>query len=333
MACCIRRLFVSWCVLAALTFSPAAPAQRASGTPIDYPSKPVHLVVPYAAGAAPDVVARVLAEALGRSLGQPIVIDNRGGAGGMIGTNAVAKAPADGYTMLLQAAGYASYQFFYKNLPYDPERDLIPVTMVARAVGFALVVSSTLDVHSVSELVAKAKANPERITFGTAGIGSPMHLAGELFAQTAGVKLTPVHYPGVPPALTDIIGGRVNLGFPNAASALPLIRSGHLRALAITAGQRWDGLPDTPTLDEAGIPGFRFVGWYGLWFPRGTPAGIVDRIQSEVAQAMRDPELRRRLKEQGLEAIGSTQAEFAKAIREETDLNRRLAAQIGIVPQ
>lgn len=305
--------------------------QRASAA--DYPAKVIRIVVPYGAGAGPDVVGRIVADKISPSLGQSIVFENRGGGGGAIGTALVAKAPPDGYTLLLQVAAYASYPFFFKNLPYDPWKDLIPVTMIAKNVGYVLVVHPSLPARSVKDLIALAKASPGKLNYGTAGLGSVMQIAAALFAHMSGVKLTPVHYTGVPAALTDIIGGNIELGFPAAPSALPFIGSGRLRVLGITAEKRWNKLPDVPTLDEAGVKGYRFIGWYGFWFPAGTPRAYVSRIQSEVAKAVKDPLVRQRLEEQGLEGVGSTTDEFAKAIEEEFALNKKLTASMGIVPQ
>ena len=321
------------CIVAAAAFVQAALAQQAPGAQRSYPTKSIRLVVPYAAGGGPDVVGRILTEKMSQSLGQNIVIDNRGGAGGMVGTNIVAKAPPDGYTLLLQVAGYVSYPFFYKNLPYDPDKDLIPVSLVAISVGFVLAVNPGLGAASVKELVALIKANPGKFNFGTAGRGSPGHLAGELFAQMAGLKMTPVHYTGVPAYLADIIGGRLALGFPAAPSAYALMQAGRLRVLAITADKRWSKLPQLPTMHEAGITGYKFIGWYGLWLPAGTPAAIVSRIQSEVGKAVADPALRQRYEEQGLEAVNLVNKEFARTIHDEYELNRKLTTQIGIVPE
>jgi tripartite-type tricarboxylate transporter receptor subunit TctC len=302
-------------------------------TAAEYPAKVIRIVVPYGAGAGPDVVGRIIADKISPSLGQSIVFENRGGGGGMIGTALVAKAPPDGYTLLLQVAAYASYPFFFKNVPYDSARDLIPVTLIAKNVGYVLVVHPSLPAKSVNDLVALAKASPGRLNYGTAGLGSVMQIAAALFAHMADIKLNPVHYTGVPAALTDIIAGNIELGFPAAPSALPFIGSGRLRVLAITADRRWNKMPDVPTLDEAGVKGYRFVGWYGLWFPAGTPSAHVNRIQAEVAKAVKDPVVRQRLEEQGLEGVGSTTAEFAKIIEEEFALNKKLTASMGIVPQ
>lgn len=320
-------------VLAAAMVQPAL-AQRVAGAAKDYPSKFIRIVVPYGPGAGPDVVGRIIADKIGPSLGQNIVFENRGGGGGMLGTAVAAKSAPDGYTLLLQLTGaYASYPYFFKNVPYDPAKDLIPVTLVAKNVGYVLVVNPSLPVRSVKDLIALAKAQPGKLNYGTAGVGSVMQMAAELFAHMTEVKLTPVHYTGVPAALTDVISGQTEMGFPAAPSALPFTESGRLRVLAITGEKRWHKLPDVPTLDEAGVKGYRFIGWYGLWFPGGTPHEYVARIQSEVAKAVQDPVVKQRFDEQGLEGVGSTPEEFARVMQDEFALNKKLTANMGIVPQ
>jgi tripartite-type tricarboxylate transporter receptor subunit TctC len=308
-----------------------APAQAAAPPAKDYPNKFIRIVVPYGAGAGPDVVGRIIAEKLGPALGTSIVFENRGG--GMLGTEIVAKSAPDGYTLLLQVAAYATYPFFFKNVPYDSAKDLIPVTLAAKNVGYVLVVNPSLPARSVKELVALAKANPGRLNYGTAGVGSVMQMASELFAYMAAIKLQPVHYTGVPAALSDVISGQIEIGFPAAPSALPFMQAGRLRVLAITADKRWHRMADTPTLDEAGIKGYKYLGWYGFWFPAGTPAEYVARVQAEVAKAVKDPAVRQKLEDQGLEGVGSTPQELAKTIDDEFALNKKLTAAMGIKPQ
>ncbi len=308
-------------------------AQAAAIAAKDYPGKVIRIVVPYGAGAGPDVVGRIIAEKLGPALGTNIVFDNRGGGGGMLGTDVVAKSPPDGYTILLQTAAYATYPYFFKNVPYDPAKDLIPVTLAAKNVGYVLVVNPSLPARSVKELVALAKANPARLNYGTAGVGSVMQMAAELFAHMADLKLTPVHYTGVPAALSDTISGQIEMGFPAAPSALPFTQAGRLRVLAITADKRWNKMAETPTLSEAGVKGYKYIGLYGFWFPAGTPAEYVARVQSEVAKAVKDPVVRQKLEEQGLEGVGSSPQELSKTIDEEIALNKKLTAAMGIKPQ
>jgi tripartite-type tricarboxylate transporter receptor subunit TctC len=300
----------------------------------DYPAKVIRVVVPYGAGAGPDVVARTIGEKMAASLGQNVLIDNRGGGGGAIGTAYVAKAPADGYTLLLNLGGaYAAYPFFFRNLAYDPQRDLAPVTLMARNVGYVLVINPSLPARSVKELVALGKAHPRKLNYADAGLGSVSQMAAELFAYQGGIALTAVHYTGVPAMLTDIISGQVEIGFPAAPSVLPFLGTGRLRVLGITADSRWKKMPDVPTLSEAGLKGYKYDGWYGLWFPAGTPATYVNRIQSEVAKALTDPLVKQRLEDQGLYGVGSTPHEMASVLEQEFELNKKLTATMNITPQ
>jgi tripartite-type tricarboxylate transporter receptor subunit TctC len=314
----VVRLFAVFLITAV---SAPAVAQRAAPA---YPAKFIRIIVPYAAGAGPDMIGRTLAEKMSAGLGQNIVFENRGGGGGVPGTDMVAKAAPDGYTLLLQTANYASYPIFYRNLPYDPAKDLLPVSLLAKTVGFVLVVNPSLPVKNIKELIALAKANPGKLNHGTSGFGSQ----AELFSMTAGVSITMVRYAGVPAVLTDVISGQIEMGFPAAPSAMPFIQSGRLRVLGITADKRWGKLPAVPTFIESGLQGYNLVGWYGLWFPAGTPAEFVGRIQQEVAAAMRDPAIVRRLDEQGIEALGLGSAELVKATADEYELNRKLAPRL-----
>lgn len=329
---------LSWCWQFALCglvclVSAAGRAQSVSDSTGRYPDKPIRLVIPYGAGGPPDGVARVVADKLTQMWGQNFVFDNRGGGGGVIGANIVAKAAPDGYTMLLHTAGYASIPYFYKQLPYDPLRDLAPVSLVTRNVGFALLASPKLPVKNVKELVALAQNSPGKFNFGSAGVGSVGHMAAELFVSAAKLKMTHVPYTGIPAMITDIISGQIDIGFPAASAAVGFVGSGRLQVLGITGEKRWERLPNVPTLDEAGLKGFKYFSWYGLWFPAGTPAAIVGRVQAAVAAAVKDPTVRRRLDEQGLDGIGSSPQELTRAVIEDMAMNKELTARIGIVPQ
>jgi tripartite-type tricarboxylate transporter receptor subunit TctC len=326
-----RVLIAATACLPCALLSLPSHAQRAAEK--DYPSKVIRIVVPYGAGAGPDVVIRTLGDKMATSLGQGFVYDNRGGAGGMLGTDIVAKAAPDGYTLLLQTGAIASYQYFFKNVPYNLNRDLVPVTLVARNVGYVLAVNPNIPAKNVNELIALAKAKPESLNFGTAGLGSVMHVAAELFDKMAGVKMAPVHYTGVPAALTDLVSGQIQVGFPAAPSALPFIATGRMRVLGITADKRWNKLPDVPTVAEAGVKGYKYIGWYGLWAPAGTPPEHVKRIQIEAAKALKDPALQKYFDDQGLEGVGSTPEALNKAVEEEAALNKEVAAHAGIKPQ
>lgn len=298
-----------------------------------YPVKPIRMVIPYAAGGPPDAVARIIADKVTPAWGQNFVFDNRGGSGGVIGAALVAKAAPDGYTILLHTAAYAGLPYFYKNLPYDPLRDLIPVTLVAKNVGYALLVTPRLPVTTVKDLIALAQANPGKFNFGSPGVGSVGHLAAELFVSAANVKMTHVPYTGIPAMITDIVGGQIEVGFPAAIAATGLLQSGRVQVLGITGEKRWARLPNVPTLDEAGLKGFKFASWYGLWFPAGTPTAYVQRMRDDVAAAVKDPAVRRRLDEQGLDGIGSAPQALERAVVEEMAINKALTARIGIVPR
>lgn len=308
-------------------FAHTAHAQRAVAR--DYPTRLIRVVVPYAAGAGPDVVGRTLAEKLSASLGQNIVFENRGGGGGIIGTDMVAKAQPDGYTLLLQTANYASYPLFNKSLPYDPTKDLIPVALLAKTVGYVVVVNPSLPVRSVKDLVALARAHPGKLHHGTSGAGAP----AELFAFMTGVTLTAVRYTGVPAVLTNVVSGQIEMAFPAAPSALPFIQAGRLRVLAISAEKRWSRLPEAPTLVESGLKDYKLIGWYGFWFPGGTPVDYVNRIHGEVAKAVADPAIRQRFDDQGLEGVGAPAADLAKIVAAEYAINKKLVDSGRIVPQ
>lgn len=298
-----------------------------------YPTKPVRMVIPYAAGGPPDAVARIVADKVTAAWGQNFVFDNRGGGGGAIGAAIVAKAAPDGYTVLLHTAAFAGLPYFYKHLPYDPQRDLMPVTLVAKNVGYALLVTPRLPVKTMKELIAYAHAHPGKLNFGSPGVGSVGHLAAELFASAARIKMTHVPYTGIPAMLTDIISGQIDLGFPAAIAATGLLGSGRVQVLGLTGEKRWERLPNVPTLDEAGLKGFKFVSWYGMWFPAGTPVALVQRMRDDVSAAVKDAAVRKRLDEQGLEGIGSTPGALGRAVTEEMAMNKELTARLGIEPQ
>ena len=320
----MRRMATLFCACLLCTFATAQTA---------YPSKPIRMVIPYAAGGPPDGVARTVADKVTPGWGHNFVFDNRGGGGGVVGANIVAKAAPDGYTVLLHTAAFASMPYFYRQLPYDTLRDFAPVTLVAKNVGYALLLTPRLPMKSVKDLIAYAQANPGKMNFGSPGVGSVGHLAAELFLSAARLKMTHVPYTGIPAMITDIIGGQIDVGFPAAVAAVGLAAAGRVQVLGITGEKRWERLPHVPTLDEAGLKGFKFVSWYGLWFPAGTPPAFVQRMRDDIAAGVKDPSVRRRLDEQGLDAIGSSPQELARAVTEEMAMNKDLTARIGIVPQ
>ncbi|HEX4555431.1 MAG TPA: tripartite tricarboxylate transporter substrate binding protein [Xanthobacteraceae bacterium] len=296
-----------------------------------YPERPIRLIVPFAAGGAVDSVARVLGKALSANLGGSIVIDNRGGAGGVIGMEAVAHASADGYTLLLSHSGLAAMPGLYRDLPFDPARDFAGVVTAASG-AYVLAVNSAEPFTSVADLIAFAKANPGRLTYGSAGAGSIIHLAGEFFKRTAGVELVHVPYKGAAPAITDLVGGQIRMMFAPAVNALPLAAAGKLRALAVTSAKRSRLAPDLPTVAESGLPGFEVTGWYGLAAPAATAAAAVTRLNAETNRALAADEPVEQLRQQGLEPVGDTPEQASAWIRTEVAQWTRVIRDAGIKP-
>jgi tripartite-type tricarboxylate transporter receptor subunit TctC len=283
-----------------------------------YPTRPIQVIVPFAGGSASDVVMRILLDRMAKSIGQPFIVDNRPGAGGNIGSDLVAKSKPDGYTLLMGTVGtHAINPSLYKNMPYDHVKDFVPVILVA-GVPNVLVVNPSLPVHSVPELIAYAKANPGKLNFASSGNGTSIHLSGELFKAMTGVEMTHVPYKGSAPALTDLIGGQVQLMFDNLPSSLPFIKAGKLRALAVTSGARAAALPDLPTLAESGLPGFEASSWFGVLAPAGTPRDIVAKLNGAIAGWLASPEAKEKLLAQGAIAAGGTPEDFARHIGAET---------------
>lgn len=297
-------------MLLAMLVSHAALAQA-------WPNRPVRFLVPFAAGAGiNDIMARLVGQHLGAGLGQPVVIENRAGAGGIAGTEAAAKAAPDGTTFLMTNVSLVTSAYLYRNLPYDPQKDFAPVTLVATS-PLMLVVHPSVAARSVQELVALAKANPGRLNFGSGGIGSTPHLSAELFKSAAGIDAVHVPYKGGAPALNDLIGGQLSFMIENVPGTMPFVKSGKLRALAITSAQRSPLEPALPTMEESGVPGYEVVGWQGLFAVAGTPPEIVARLQAEVAKVLGLPEVRERLATLGAEPVGSTPQEFGAFVRAE----------------
>jgi tripartite-type tricarboxylate transporter receptor subunit TctC len=298
----------------------------------DYPSRPIRMVVPFVPGGI-DAVGLALGRKISPVIGQNMFIDNRAGAGGVIGTDVVAKAAPDGYTMLLTSSGHASLPSVMKSLPYDPVKDFAPITLAARSVGFVLVVHPSVPARSVKELIALAKAQPGKLNYGSTGVGAVVHLATEAFNTMAGTQIAHVPYKGTAGAIMDLMTGRIDMFIMVGTLALEHIRSGRLRALGITGQTRWNQLPEVPTIDEAGLKGYAYVVWYGLWFPAGTPAEYVTRMRNEVVKALDDAETKRAFAEQGFVSVGSTPQEFSKTIIDDIEFHRRLVRQIGLAPQ
>ncbi len=281
-----------------------------------YPERPIRLLVGQSAGGATDIVARALGQKLNESLGQPVVVDNRGGAAGSIAAALVAKAPPDGYTVLIVPGSFTINPSLYKDLPFDPQKDLAAVTLIATA-PYVLVVQPALPVKSLRELLALAKAKPKEIVYGSAGFGSSGHLAAELFSTLAGVQMNHVPYKGAGPALVDLLGGQLQLVFGSVVASLPYQRNGRLSALGVTSAQRLALAPELPTIAEAGLPGYEFTSWFGLLAPVATPRTIVLKLQSAVAAVLRTPGLSERLAREGSEPVGSTPDQFAGFVKAE----------------
>lgn len=309
--------------LAAGLYSPASAADS-------YPERHITLVVPVAAGGAMDVVARKIAEQLSRRLGQSVVVENKAGAGGGIGAASVARARPDGYTLLMGNIGPNAINVsLYKKLPYDNEKDFSPVGLIAR-LPHLLVLNPQVPASSVSELVALAKAKPGSVTFATSGAGQSIHVAAELFKRTAGVDMLIVPYPGGAPAMRDVLAGVASMTFDPVGTSLPLVRSGKLRAIAVSSGRRLALVPDIPTVAESGMPGFDVSAWFGLIAPMGTPQAVVGRLNQELNNVLRDPEMVVWFTNMGAETSPGSPADFAAFIRAETEKWRKVIASAGI---
>jgi tripartite-type tricarboxylate transporter receptor subunit TctC len=282
-----------------------------------YPSKPIKWVVPFTPGGAMDTMARTLGEKMSQSMKQPVIIENRPGAGGVVGSTTVAKSEPDGYTMMIVSIGHAVNPSLYPKLSYDPIRDFEPVSLVG-IVPNVLVINPGVKANNVSELVALAKQQPGKLTFASAGSGTTIHLAGELFASMADVDILHVPYKGSAPAVTDLMGRQVDMMFDSVSSAKPYIDSGRLKPLAVTTSKRSSVLPNVPTVAEAGIKGYELSGWYAVFVPAKTPQPVVNRINEELVKALKQPDVKARFAQIGAEPVGSSPAELAKYLKSET---------------
>ncbi len=282
-----------------------------------YPSKPVRIVVPFPPGGAVDIVGRTLGAQLAQSLGQPFIIDNRAGAGGIVGSEVVAHSAPDGYTLLAVSSAHATNPALFPKIPYNTERDFAPVSLVAGS-SYILVTHPSMPVRDVRELIAFAKARPNQLNFASGGPASLPHLAGELFNLMTGVKMVHVPYKGSAPATTAVLGGEVPLMFSNMLAIMPFVQSGRFRALGVTGVKRVPGAPDVPTIAEAGLPGYEVTGWYGLVAPAGTAKEIIARLSLQTAAAMRSPDVVKRYSSEGADPVGSTPEAFAEVIARDT---------------
>jgi tripartite-type tricarboxylate transporter receptor subunit TctC len=283
-----------------------------------YPTKPIRLIVPYPAGGATDFFARAVFPKMGEALGQPIVVENRPGAGTAIGASEVARSAPDGYTLLLGDAGtFAFNPTLYKKLSYDPVKDFAPVSLTGRFALILAVNPSVINVGSVKEFVDYAKANPGKVNYAAPGPGSPIHLAMELFKQRTGLQMTAIPYKGGADAMNDLIGGRIGAMFPDIASGLPQIKGGKIKPIAVASEKRVAALPDVPTIGESGYPGFEAWAWQGFVAPAGTPPDVIRRLNAEFAKVLADPAIRQRLSESGFEPQSSSPEEFTAYMKRE----------------
>jgi len=304
-------------------------AGTASG---QYPTKPVRFIVPSAVGGGTDIIARAISLKLSEALGQQFVVDNRPGAGQMIGIELAARSPADGHTILMAASTLAINPIMYKKVPYDPLRDFAPITQAATLAN-VIVVHPSLPVKSIAELIAYAKQRPGQLNFASAGIGTSPQMSIELLKSMAGIDMVHIPYKGTAPGVVDLLAGQVLVMAPNVLTALPHIKAGKLRALAVTSARRSEGLPDVPTVAESGLPGYDSTQWYGVLAPAGTPRDIVARLHDEIVRALRDAEVGKRLAADGAEPVGSSPEEFAAFIKSESEKWAKVAQAAGIKPE
>lgn len=295
-----------------------------------YPSRPIRLIAPFASGGTLDVMVRLVANRLSAGLGANVVVDNRPGANGIIGTETVARANPDGHTALITTGSFTSNFAVYRKLPYDAHRDFAPVTQIARSYGLLLVVHPEVPARSVKELVALAKAQPGKLGFASSGVGNLTHMAGEYLKVVAGIDLNHVPYKGSAPAMNDVLGKRVEMTFVSTVFVQPFIKSGRVYPIALTGATRTPVFPDVPAFKESGYADFDLTGWYGIWLTGGTPPVIARRLQAEVAKFLTDPDVRKRIDELGLVPVGSTPEEFSRFIAEDIAFNQRIVQRIGM---
>ncbi|HEV2008915.1 MAG TPA: tripartite tricarboxylate transporter substrate binding protein, partial [Burkholderiales bacterium] len=317
------RAVAALCALAAFAFVPSAHAQS-------YPAKPIRWIVTFPPGGPTDVIARMVGAKLTEAWGQQVVIDNRAGAGGVIGTELAAKSAADGYTLLFgTSSGLSVNPALSSKLPYDPARDFAPVSLLVINPQI-LVVNNAVPVNSLKELIALAKSRPGQLNYGSVGRGSPNHLGMELLKSLAGIEMVHVPYKGTSPAVTDLLAGQVQLLFNSMPSVLPLVKSGKLKGLAVGSAQRSPAAPEIPTIAEAGVPGFEYITWYGMFAPARTPVNIVAKLNAQVVKILAEPEMAQRLASQGAEPRSSTPAELATFMRDETERWKKVIRSAGI---
>jgi tripartite-type tricarboxylate transporter receptor subunit TctC len=312
---------------AVLTVSLSALMQAAPAHAQEWPAKPVRWVVPFPPGGAMDAIARALGDKAGKALGQAFVIENKPGAGGNIGADLVARSPGDGYTMMITSIGMATNKYLYKQLSYDPVKDFAPVMLVAVVPNVLVTNATQPDIKNISDVIAAAKAQPGKLTYASAGTGTSIHLAGEMFASMAKVEMMHVPYKGSGPAVTDLLGGQVNYMFDSITSAKPHIESGKLRALGVTTSKRSSALPNVPTIAQAGLPGYEVSPWFAVFMPASTPKPIITKLNAALLDAMKDSDIKKKFESIGAEAIGSTPEALAAHLNTEVTRWGKLIAE------
>ena len=297
-----------------------------------YPSKPIRIIVPAGAGGITDLLARIVGQKLSENIGQPVVIDNRAGASGIVGSEIVAKAPPDGYLLLMVYPSHAANPGLFAKIPYDTVHDFAPITMVS-GVHLVLTVTNSLPAKSVKELIALAKSKPGTLNYGSTGTGSLGHLAAELFRSMSGAQITHVPYKGAPQVITALISGEVGMFFDPPITSVPQVKAGKTRALGVTTTKRLAVLPDVPTVDEAGVPGFEVIGWNGILAPAATPKPIIDKLHTEIVKVLRSPDIVERFTQNGAVIIGNTPAEFAAIVKGDVAKWLKVIQSAGIRPE
>ncbi len=306
----LQRLKITSLVVAISSLTSFVAVAADGGLPADYPTRSIRILVGQAPGGGQDIIVRALAQNLTESLGKSVVVDNHAGASGTLASALAAKAAPDGYTMLAVAITFSINPSLYKNLPFDPVKDLRPLTMFASS-PFILLVNPSVPVKNVKELIAYAKERPGQLNFGSGGVGNSGHLAAALFNSMAGIQMTHIPYKGTGLAMTDLLGGQLQLIFNSMIQGLPYAKSRRLMALGVTTAQRSSVIPELPTIAEAGLPGYDFSGWYGLMMPAGTSKAIIDKLYGEVTKALNSPDLKQRMAQDGSEPISITPDQFA----------------------
>ena len=314
-------------VVAAVLLAAALPALAQT-----WPAKTVKIIVPFPAGGPTDVLTRFLADKLGGQLGQPVIVENKPGAGGSIGADIVAKSSADGYTLVMATASTHSIGPYLGKLPYDPVKDFTPIVWVGNATNL-MVVSNHVPANSVKELIELARKDPGKLNYATSGVGTISHLTSELFASMAGVKLTHVPYKGTQQSIPDLMSGQVSILFDNIMTAQPNVKAGKVKALAISSPKRSPLVPDVPTVAESGLPGFQSVVWFGLLGPAGTPKAVVDRVNAEMNKALQLPDIQARFTQMGFEPAGGSAADFSQAMQRDAEKWSKVIRDAGVKPE